>query len=1032
MKLTKGVYENIISQDIEDSIEEAKQQNLSCVKTDIDSAESPAMLSHYLSRVIQIKLSDKNLSVEERTNFINKIITLADADSNNLIKDKRQILSEVKDSKQQAIYKATGKDVVRPLSGFRVSNLFTGGNSELSISSEIKKDIASADRIYIIVSFLRLSGLQLMYDALKDFCSQENHHLYIITTTYCGITEAKAVDLLSKLPRTEIKISYNTKIERLHAKSYIFERNSGLSTAYIGSSNLSKSAQTDGLEWNIRVTNVENPHIIKTAIAAFERYWNSRNFEDYKDGGIEKFIKETQANKRVSINDKSLQYFSILPHQKAILDKLQVERENGLMKNLIVAATGTGKTVISAFDYSMFYNANPEHNRLLFIAHREEILKQSLLTYRGVLRDANFGEMWVGQYKPEKGIDHLFVSIQTFNSQFDEIFAKLPQNYYDYIVIDEAHHSVANSYRSVFSHFKPQLLIGLTATPERMDGSSLLDDFEKISAEIRLPKALDEGLLTPFQYYCISDDTDLTDDSLWQNGRNGKYITSKLSERLCNSLRTELIIDRLKYYLPDENKCKALCFCTDKNHAKYMADSFNKFNLKSAYLVSDNSEDRTRLNNALARGDINYLFVVDMFNEGIDIPSVDTVLFLRPTESLTIFLQQLGRGLRLYAGKQLLTVLDFVAHVNKNYDFASRFRALFTKTGINVVEQIKHGFTLLPHGCSIQMEEKTQSYVLQCIGSAIYNKNKIIAELTSYTYTPTLKDFIESNGQDIRIIYKGNMCWSAYKKLAGKCQFENDDISKRVQKNMGYLTHINSKKYLKFIKRFINQNCIVNPVDEEECYFALMLYYCLFQDKLTKIGTDSIYKALAWIGNYDYLKNEISELVDYLLSNISIKTANVGGDIKSPLEIYGCYTREEVFCLLDRQTPEKRMQGSASGVFNIEEYNTEIFFVTLNKSDKDFSPSTQYNDYVISENLFHMQSQNNDSHKGKGSRFVNQGSNHKRFMLFVRETKKDGYGNTNPFYCLGYVNYVSSSGDYPMNIIWRTEQPIMAQFLKAV
>lgn len=325
----------------------------------------------------------------------------------------------------------------------------------------------------------------------------------VITTTYCGVTEAKAVERLAQLPNTEIRISYNTRIERLHAKSYIFERNSGFSTAYIGSSNLSKSAQTDGLEWNIRVTNIENPHIIKTALATFDLYWNSHNFEDFVEGGVEKLYeelrKEKQPNKTLTI---SLAKFTILPHQKQILDKLIVVREKGIKRNLIVAATGTGKTVISAFDYKWFTETHPNRNRILFVAHRQEILVQSRNTYRSVLQDANFGDVWVGQYKPVGGIDHLFISVQTFNAKYDEIFHSLPSDYYDYIVIDEAHHLVADSYRKILTHFKPELLIGLTATPERMDGVSLLPDFDnQISAEIRLPMALDEGLLTPFNTF---------------------------------------------------------------------------------------------------------------------------------------------------------------------------------------------------------------------------------------------------------------------------------------------------------------------------------------------------------------------------------------------------------------------------------------------------------------------------------------------------------------------------------------------------
>src|SRR5574344_2178598 len=345
MKLTKGVYENIINKEIAEDIHHAIENNKECVTIDVDTAESPAIFAQYLSKIIQTRLNDDNLTNEERADFVNRLMTVAQIDDKKLIDEKNKLLAEVKDTTQKARSKATGLDTERPLSGFRVSSLFTGGNSELSIGSELKKDIMSSDKIYIIVSFLRLSGLHLIYDALKDFCAQEGHELKVITTTYCGITEAKAVEKLSKLPRTEIHISYNTKVERLHAKSYIFERNSGYSTAYIGSSNLSKSTQTDGLEWNIRVTNVENPHIIKTAVATFEMYWNSPNFEDFSIGGIEKFNKEIHLNLFKENAEKIIyQHYALLPHQKQILDKLRVEREEmHNFRNLVVAATGTGK-----------------------------------------------------------------------------------------------------------------------------------------------------------------------------------------------------------------------------------------------------------------------------------------------------------------------------------------------------------------------------------------------------------------------------------------------------------------------------------------------------------------------------------------------------------------------------------------------------------------------------------------------------------------------------------------------------------------
>lgn len=1031
--LKQGIYEHIINQETDRKIQEAEQSGLVCVQQPIDGAESPQMLANYLANAIRQKLEDTE-EQQDRVNLINRIMIDAGLLDDKQIVKPADLLAEVMTQQQSALQNQSNMQTIRPISGFRVSNLFTGGSSALSLGEEIRREIASADEICFIVSFLKVSGVRILLDDLKKFCSREGTKLRIITTTYCGATQAKAIEQLAALPNTEIRISYNTDIERLHAKSYIFVRNSGMNTAYIGSSNLSKSAQTEGLEWNMRVTSVENPHIIKTALATFEMYWNSPNFEDFHIGGIEKFNKEIHRNIfHTETADFVYQRYTLLPHQKQILDKLRVEREDrGNYKNLIVAATGTGKTVISAFDYQEFARTH-SRARILFTAHREEILRQSLNTYRSVLQDANFGTLWVGSNRPQEAseYEHLFVSISMFNSRFEEFFALLDSDFYDYIVIDEAHHSQADSYRKLFDHFQPQLLVGLTATPERMDGKDLRPDFgNRISAEIRLPQALQAGLLTPFQYLCISDDTDLSDDSLWSGQ---KYNIERLADKLCAKTRAQLIVDTLHKYLADEYTCRALCFCVNKRHADFMAEQLRLYGFNAQSLTSDTpADERKQLAKDLREGTLHYLCVVDIFNEGVDIPEVDTVLFLRPTESLTIFLQQLGRGLRLSAGKTELTVLDFVAQANRKYDFASRFRALTLHPEKNIQKQIKEGFTLLPLGCSIVMEKKARQYILDNITSAIYNKNRIIKEINSYSAIPTLTQFLENNGQDIRILYQGSNCWSSLKRAAGRISYADDAVTKRLEKGMSNLIHHNTSSFLRFVERFIaGEN--VHKVEANKPY-TIMLYYALFQDRLGLTPFSSANEALDLIHvpQYADFKQEMSEIVSYLLAHLEIKTTPIEAEGIPGLELYGCYTREEIFTLVGRQTAERRMQGSAAGVFNLSEHNATLLFVTLNKSEKDFSPSTQYNDYLINEEYFHWQSQNTDSHNNKGRRYTEQSTTKSKIILFVREEKKDGFGNTSPFHCFGLVDYVSSHDDFPMNVKWKLQKPAMAQYLKAI
>ena len=332
------------------------------------------------------------------------------------------------------------------------------------------------------------------------------------------------------------------------------------------------------------------------------------------------------------------------------------------------------------------------------------------------------------------------------------------------------------------------------------------------------------------------------------------------------------------------------------------------------------------------------------------------------------------------------------------------------------------------------MEKKARQYILDNITSAIYNKTRIVKEINAYHSIPTISQFLESNNQDIRILYQGTNCWSSLKRAAGRIQYEDDAVTKRLEKGMSNLLHHNTVSFLRFVERFIKGE---DSISSEPNYnqYALILYYDLFLDRISKAGFKSIDEALALIHEKQYscFKQEIGEIISYLLANLNIKTTPVGDDIIPGLELYGCYTREEIFTLAGRQTADRKMQGTASGVFNLPEHNATILFVTLNKSEKDFSPSTQYNDYLINEEYFHWQSQNTDSHTNNGGRrYTEQSRTKNKIILFVREEKKDGFGNTSPFHCFGLVDYVSSHDDYPMNVTWRLRKPAMAQYLKAI
>ena len=523
MKLVEGVYESLISTAISEKLQrDFPERNYHVEKESIDSAESHSMLAQYLAEIVSVVLKehfhDKKevVTISKQVECVNKILHFIENEWQVTDLEDDMLTKEDETSFLRAIYSKTGyseeqikhRAQIHPESGYRVSNLFTGANG-ISIDEEIKKDIQTADSIDLVVSFIKFTGLRLLYEELKNFVSKKGARLRILTTTYMGATDVKAIKNLMDLKEfgnVEIKASFNTNDERLHAKAYIFKRENGFDTAYIGSSNISRSALTKGLEWNMRVTNIENPHIIRSTQATFDSYWNSAAFEPIEtDNDLRCFAQSIdEARKKASNIDSPeiITRFVRKTHQVKVLEKLQYEREKrGNYRNLIIAATGTGKTAISAFDYkdfnSQFKKEKGREARLLFIVHREKILKQARSTYRSVMVDGNFGEIWTGNIRPSynSNLDHLFITIQTLNNHIEELSA-FGADYYDYIVLDEVHHSQADSYRKLFGVFRPKILIGLTATPERMDGKSIAPDFNKrFSAEIRLQEAVNQQLL---------------------------------------------------------------------------------------------------------------------------------------------------------------------------------------------------------------------------------------------------------------------------------------------------------------------------------------------------------------------------------------------------------------------------------------------------------------------------------------------------------------------------------------------------------
>ncbi|KQO34444.1 restriction endonuclease subunit R [Flavobacterium sp. Leaf82] len=1035
--MNQGLYEELVTKLINYKINELDKETFQIKKTSIDKAEASQLLSQHIGKVIKYAL--ENLPKQKEIDLIdnqikisNKIIQFLRDEldkaefEGDLIETEGKILTAVF-TKVDAHFKDLDLHLkeITPYTRLIHSELFTGGNAGTTLESELRKEILSSDKIDLLVSFIKWKGIRILERELREF-TERGGKLRVITTTYIGATDSKAVEFLASLENTEVKVSYNTGNERLHAKAYLFQRNTGFHTGYIGSSNFSRSALTDGLEWNLKVTTKEVGHIIDKFKKTFEAYWQNADFELY-DNNIhsDKLVNALKQGRSSKENVFTTAYFDIkpFPYQKEILEKLEVERiVHNRYKNLLVAATGTGKTVISAFDYKNF-RTNNKSSKLLFVAHRKEILQQAKATFQGVLKDNNFGDLWVDGIEPNSN-EYLFVSVQTLNNRLKDL--NLSPEYYDFIILDEAHHGSASSYRPFLNYFKPKILLGLTATPERMDNENILDDFcDRIAAEIRLPEALNKKLLSPFQYFGITDSIDLTNVK-WEKG---KYVASELTALYTkNNIRVGEIITNLNKYLNDIHDIRAIGFCVTVEHAIFMTEKFNLAGLKANYLTSKNASERDKIREEFKKKEFNYLFVVDIFNEGVDIPEIDTVLFLRPTESLTVFLQQLGRGLRLAEGKDCLTVLDFVGNSRSEYDFESKFRALIGKTTTSVQKEIEDDFPHLPLGCSIVLEKKTKETILENIKKATsLNVSQLTTKITNFQHQTnlplTLNNFIEFYHIPIETIYK-KYSWSRLLQRAGIIDdFESINEKQIYSAISNKWLSTSSTSYFNFILEIAKQgfNIRIDDFDENQKTMLLMLHYDVWQNHGLFKSLELSIKA---IGENKILVDEIIEVLEILIDRIDFKEIEIELPYNQPLKLHARYTRDQILVAFGLSNFEKK-SSSREGVAENANLNTELLFINLIKSEENFSPTTMYDDYAISETLFHWQSQNSSRPDiGRGLSYIKQQENHKKILLFIREKANDEKGNTMGYVFIGEGNFKEYEDQKPMNIKWELNEPM--------
>jgi superfamily II DNA or RNA helicase/HKD family nuclease len=890
------------------------------------------------------------------------------------------------------------------------SGLYLNARGERRLGHALKREIASANRIDLVCAFMVWEGWrELRPSLLKHLAAGRS--LRVLTTTYRGVTEGRVLDDLVA-HGASVRVSYRSDATRLHAKAWIFHRDSGFGTAFVGSSNLSRSALVSGLEWNVRLSEVENRAVFGELGAAFEGYVGDTEFEPYD---AERFAREVRAE-RPDRTVAAVFELRARPFQQEILDKIGAERDlHGRHQNLVVAATGTGKTVIAALDYQRLCAATGRRPTLLFVAHRREILRQSLDVFRHAMSDPSFGERWVDGQRPVHGT-HVFASVQSL-SQID--VTTWEPSRFEVVVVDEFHHADGETYRSLLDHLRPTELLGLTATPERPDGAPILSWFGgRISAELRVWDAIDRGLLVPFQYFAIHDPVSLA-NVRWVRGRLDAGTMEGLYTG--HAARAHHVVNAVREHVGSPHTMKALGFCVGIEHARFMAEAFERAGLPAVSVTRETS--RADRDDALARlqdGTLRCIFSVDVFNEGVDLPAVDTVLFLRPTESSIVFLQQLGRGLRRHPGKRCLTVIDLVSEVDRRFRYDVRYRVLLGGERIgraSLRQQIADGFPMLPSGCSVELDRVSRDIVLDNVGQALaIDRRSLTSELRAMGDVD-LRTFLREAGLELEDLYRGGRTFTDLRRAADlPCEPagpREDDLGRGIAR----LLHVDDRRRIDAWQAVARGGVIDDRL-------AWMLSTLLF-------GRDSGPALLGTLRDHPALAAEMCAVLALLDERLDHAVWPFSVRPEVPLAVHARYRLQEVMAAFGDvrdgalYLPREGEHFDAPSACN-------LLFVTLEKDEADYSPTTMYRDYALGPARFHWQTQSGTRPTDKkGLRHVQHESQGVTPLLFVRERRKDDRGETVPYVFLGSVRVAGWSGERPMNIEWELHRPMPARVLRA-
>ena len=999
----KGVrLEHLLNADLEHRLEDIPAELVT--QEELDPALTPDRVALYLSRLIRQAL---DATPDEHRNalgldVINRIVAhLAQHDdvyNEMAVTEAIQVLAIGSQS-------PTGKPVfpAPPLTPLLDSALHTNAKKEPTLIAQLLSEFESADQVDVIMAFVLRTGVNFLLEAVTRAVAR-GARVRVLTTTYLNSTEAAAVELLIAAG-AEVKISYDTTVARLHAKSWIFHRAGSISTAYIGSSNLSRTAQVTGMEWNVRLSDARNGDVVRRMRDVFDSYWNLETFKPYDTN---EFAQATAVKPVSASAFAGIVGITLRPFQDAMLDQVAASREWGQHRNLLVSATGTGKTVMAAVDYSRLRTQGL--NSLLFIAHRKEILDQSLTTFRQAVGDFAFGQKWYAGAQPTD-LTHVFASIQTLSSASLDGFAP---DHFDVVIIDEFHHAAAASYRAVLEHFAPREVLALTATPERSDGQDILSIFDgQISAELRLWDAIDQQHLVPFHYFGISDGTDLT--TVPYSPSLGYDVTALSNVYTGNHMWAGLVLRNMNDRV-DITTMRALGFCVSVEHAHFMHEFFSDKGVPSAVVTGGTPPaDRDAALGALRDGKIRILFSVDVFNEGVDLPAVDTIVMMRPTESSVVFLQQLGRGLRKTDGKSICTVLDFVGTHRKEFRYDRKFASLIGANRAEMLEQVERGFPYLPAGCFMHLDRVATETVLGSIRNALPRTNRAItAALVACAgdiADPSLAQFLQHSGLSVSDVYSNGRSWSDLRESAALATAPAGPYEKELRRAVGRLLHVDDPVRIEAYRAIVAGSA---DVDDR---LQRMLFAQLFSQvgEAKALATPDVRGLLA---AHPQITAELGDLLP-LLAGTAPHAHHALPDL--PLMIHGRYTRAEIQAAYGIGSGA-RVNLWQSGVLWVPDRSTDLLAFTIDKSSGSFSPTTLYNDYAVTPSVIHWESQSTTSDTSPtGLRYQRHVELGTSIMLFARQTTSE-----RAFWFLGPATYMNHTGSRPMAINWKLQYPLPA------